>query len=154
MPLQSLRPQPRSGRASVLEHRLCSRMEIAAVTLRRSLLALKRKRRKEVQCKRPPPPNFRANDAHCSDFFRIISSLFSTSADGRYRRDPRDFSRNGPLQPELLTTLLLYMVADGNRRGYRHLLDGFWDEARSYGLELPTDTPVSAVAREVAPTAA
>jgi hypothetical protein len=35
------------------------------------------------------------------------------------------------------------MVADGNRRGYKHLLDGFWDEARSYGLPLPTDKPVS-----------
>ncbi len=60
------------------------------------------------------------------------------------RRDPRDFSRGGPLQPELLTTLLLYMVADGNRRGYQHLLEGFWDEARSYGLELPTEEAVSA----------
>lgn len=36
------------------------------------------------------------------------------------------------------------MVADGNRRGYRHLLDGFWDEARSYGLKLPTEEPISA----------
>jgi hypothetical protein len=36
------------------------------------------------------------------------------------------------------------MVADGNRRGYQHLLDGFWDEARSYGLELPTEESVSA----------
>ena len=36
------------------------------------------------------------------------------------------------------------MVADGNRRGYQHLLSGFWDEARSYGLELPTEQPVSA----------
>ena len=36
------------------------------------------------------------------------------------------------------------MVADGNRRGYQLLLDGFWDEARSYGLELPTEEPVSA----------
>lgn len=36
------------------------------------------------------------------------------------------------------------MVADGNRRGYQHLLEGFWDEARIYGLELPTDEPVSA----------
>lgn len=36
------------------------------------------------------------------------------------------------------------MVADGNRRGYRHLLDAFWDEARSLGLPLPTDEPVSA----------
>jgi len=40
--------------------------------------------------------------------------------------------------------LLLYMVADGNRRGYQHLLDGFWDEASSYGMELPTEEPVSA----------
>jgi hypothetical protein len=36
------------------------------------------------------------------------------------------------------------MVADGNRRGYRHLLDGFWDDARSYGMELPTEKPTSA----------
>ena len=36
------------------------------------------------------------------------------------------------------------MVADGNRRGYQHLLEGFWDEARSYGLELPTEKPVAA----------
>ena len=36
------------------------------------------------------------------------------------------------------------MVADGSRRGYQHLLDGFWDEARSYGLDLPTDRPISA----------
>ena len=59
-------------------------------------------------------------------------------------RDRRDFSRRGPLQPELIVTLLLYMVADGNRRGYRHLLDAFWDEARSFGLKLPTEEPVSA----------
>ena len=36
------------------------------------------------------------------------------------------------------------MVADGNRRGYQHLLAGFWDEARSYDLKLPTQEPVSA----------
>jgi hypothetical protein len=36
------------------------------------------------------------------------------------------------------------MVADGNCRGYRLLLDAFWDEARSLGLKLPTDEPVSA----------
>ena len=70
--------------------------------------------------------------------------MLSTSKDNRFRRDRRDFSRNGPLTPELLTTLLLYMVADGNRRGYEHLLSGFWDEARSYGLKLPTEDPVAA----------
>lgn len=36
------------------------------------------------------------------------------------------------------------MVADAGRRGYRHLLDAFWDEARSFELPLPTDEPVSA----------
>lgn len=38
----------------------------------------------------------------------------------------------------------MFMVADGNKRGYGHLLDAFWDEARSYGLPLPTEFPVSA----------
>ena len=38
------------------------------------------------------------------------------------------------------------MVADGNRRGYRHLIDAFWDEAHSFGLPLPCDEPVSAPA--------
>ena len=76
----------------------------------------------------------------------MISSAFSALDDQEFRRNRRDFSRGGRLQPELLITLLLYMVADGNRRGYRHLLDAFWDEARSYGLELPTDVPVSASA--------
>ena len=36
------------------------------------------------------------------------------------------------------------MVADGNWRGYRHLLPAFWDEARAYGLPLPTEEPISA----------
>jgi hypothetical protein len=76
--------------------------------------------------------------------FAVVSSILSNSEDAGFRRDPRDFSRHGLLTPQLLTTLLLYMAADGNRRGYQLLLDGFWDEARSYGLPLPTDTPVSA----------
>ena len=70
--------------------------------------------------------------------------MLRTSKAPEFRRDPRDFSRAGPLSPQLLTTLLLYMVADGNRRGYRHLLDAFWDEARVHGLPLPTAEPVSA----------
>lgn len=60
------------------------------------------------------------------------------------RREPRDFSRGGPLSPELLVTLLLYMVGDANRRGYRHLLEAFWDEARAHGLPLPCEQPISA----------
>ncbi len=74
----------------------------------------------------------------------MVTSLFSSAPCKQFRRDSRDFSRGGALSPELLTTLLMYMVADGNRRGYQHLLDGFWDEARSFGLPLPTDTAVSA----------
>lgn len=74
----------------------------------------------------------------------MVTSLLSKSSCREYRRDPRDFSRGGVLSPELLTTLLIYMVADGNRRGYQHLLESFWDEARSFGLPLPTDEAVSA----------
>lgn len=73
-----------------------------------------------------------------------MSTLFSATSERRFRRDARDFTRGGPLDPELLITLLLYMVADGNRRGYQHLLEGFWDEARGYGLPLPSDKPVTA----------
>jgi hypothetical protein len=50
------------------------------------------------------------------------------------------------LSPELLVTLLLFMVADANRRGYRHLLDAFWDECAAHGLTLPAAEPVSAPA--------
>ena len=38
------------------------------------------------------------------------------------------------------------MAGDGNRSGYRHLLDAFWDEATSFGLKLRTKSPVSAAA--------
>jgi hypothetical protein len=38
------------------------------------------------------------------------------------------------------------MVGDGNRRGYRHILDSFWDECASHGVPLPTEEPVTASA--------
>ena len=38
------------------------------------------------------------------------------------------------------------MVADGNRRGIRHLVPDFWEHAVDHGLPLPTDEPVSASA--------
>jgi len=38
------------------------------------------------------------------------------------------------------------MVADGNRRGIRHLLLDFWEQAEDFSLELPQDKPVSASA--------
>ena len=46
----------------------------------------------------------------------------------------------------MLVPFLLYMVADANRRGYRHLIDSFWDEAQSFGLALPCEEPVSSSA--------
>ena len=50
------------------------------------------------------------------------------------------------MTPELLVTLLLFMTSDSGRRGYKHLLDDFWDEARRSGIELPCEDPVSAAA--------
>ena len=41
---------------------------------------------------------------------------------------------------------MLYMVADGNRRGVRHLLPDFWEHAADHGLPLPTVEPVTASA--------
>ena len=42
--------------------------------------------------------------------------------------------------------LLLWMSADGHRRGYQLLLESFWLEAERSGLALPTEEPVSAAA--------
>ena len=38
------------------------------------------------------------------------------------------------------------MAADGGRRGYQHVLDAFWDEAKTHQVPLPADEPVSAAA--------
>ncbi len=75
-----------------------------------------------------------------------MKRTFSAIPESRYRENDRDFSRNGTLSPELLTTFMMYMVADGNRRGIRHLLPDFWEEARDHGLPLPTEKSVSASA--------
>ena len=80
------------------------------------------------------------------EHYNLITSIRASAKLGKSGVNKRDFSRNGPLSPELLVTFMLYMVADANRRGYRHLLDGFWDEARSLDIPLPTDQPVSAPA--------
>jgi hypothetical protein len=45
-----------------------------------------------------------------------------------------------------LISLLVYMAADGGRRGYQHLLDAFWEDARLNQISLPVDQPVSAAA--------
>jgi hypothetical protein len=81
-----------------------------------------------------------------SAYFNFVSSLLSTATTGEFGRNKRDFSRGGPLTPDFLVTFLLFMVADANRRGYRHLIDAFWDEAQSFDLDLPCDEPVSSAA--------
>lgn len=58
----------------------------------------------------------------------------------------RDFTRAGPLTPELLVTLLLFMAADAGRRGYSLMLDAFWEDAGRSGIDLSQDEPVSAAA--------
>lgn len=67
-----------------------------------------------------------------------------------WRKDCRskatDFTRGGPLTPELLVTLLLFMAADAGRRGYGLLLDAFWEEASRSGIALSCREPVSAAA--------
>lgn len=68
------------------------------------------------------------------------------TANDTAHHDSRDFTRDGILSPELLVTLLLFMVGDANRRGYRHLLDAFWDDCASHDVPLPTEEPVSAPA--------
>lgn len=80
-----------------------------------------------------------------SAFERISKFLTSPNPSG-FKLGPQSFTRAGPLSPELLITLLLYLVADGGRRGYRHLLEAFWDDAHSQGAPLPVDTPVSSAA--------
>jgi Transposase DDE domain len=84
-----------------------------------------------------------------SDLARIlgfVGELLSTASDPAARRRARDFSREATLTPDVLVVLLLFMAADGNRRGYRHLLDAFWDECATHDVPLPTAEPVSASA--------
>ncbi len=87
-----------------------------------------------------------ATEGTVPEFFELVSSILGAASDPRHRRRQYDFSRDGVLSPELLVTMLLFMVGDSNRRGYRHLLDAFWDECASHGLTLPTADPVSAPA--------
>lgn len=56
------------------------------------------------------------------------------------------FTRDGTLSPHLLISLLVYMAADGGRRGYQHVLDAFWEDAKINHVPLPVDRPVSAAA--------
>jgi hypothetical protein len=76
----------------------------------------------------------------------LVDQLLTTTWEHEFRSRPTDFTRAGPLTPELLVTMLLFMAGDAGRRGYGHLLDDFWDEAQRAGIKLPSPEPVSAAA--------
>lgn len=77
-------------------------------------------------------------------FFEELSSLCREAARDEIALGDYSFSRSGPLSPELITSLLLFMVGDGRHRGYREMLEAFWDSAHVAGIQLPSDVPVSA----------
>ena len=88
----------------------------------------------------------RSIQSEIRSYFTKLEGLFSSSEWKSFKDSSASFSRNGPLSPSLLIVFLLYLVADSGRRGYKNLLDSFWDECQSFGIELPTDDPVSAAA--------
>jgi hypothetical protein len=45
-----------------------------------------------------------------------------------------------------MLSIILYMIADAGRRGYKPLLDAFWDECRTLHIDLGSAAPVSAEA--------
>lgn len=77
------------------------------------------------------------------EVYQLLTLLIKDISNSRFRVQPRDFARGGDLTPELLVTFLVYMAADGNRRGVRHLLADFWSEAEELGLKLPRQDPFS-----------
>jgi hypothetical protein len=62
------------------------------------------------------------------------------------RSKAADFTRGGPLTPELLVTLPRFVAADAGRRGYGQMLDAFWEEADRSGIALASRGSVSAAA--------
>lgn len=76
----------------------------------------------------------------------LVRQLLEATWKRDYRSSSGDFTRAGPLSPELLVTLLLFMAADAGRRGYSLTLDAFWEEAGRSGINLPQEEPVSAPA--------
>ena len=77
---------------------------------------------------------------------RLVGDLLESSWGRDFRSKSSDFTRGGSLTPEVLLTLMLFMAGDAGRRGYGHLLEDFWIEARRSGIVLPCEDPVTAVA--------
>jgi IS4 transposase len=74
----------------------------------------------------------------------LFGGLWRSEVDLRDAAVPGGFTRSGVLSPDLLVTLLLFMVADAGRHGYQSLLDAFWDEAERAGIDLPCGRAPSA----------
>jgi hypothetical protein len=81
-----------------------------------------------------------------SAFLARLSSQLKQPAASDFKLRSESFTRDGALPPELLISLLVYMAADGGRRGYQLLLDDFWEESQRNEIQLPVDKPVSAAA--------
>lgn len=79
-------------------------------------------------------------------YFSEVEAFLSSPEFENLRENDADFSRSGPLSLRVMLTLILYMVADAGRRGYKPLLDAFWDECETLGIDLGTSDPVSAEA--------
>ncbi len=81
-----------------------------------------------------------------SSFQQLLDRLLAIAWSRAHFANERFFSRGGPLSPELVMTLLLFMSGDAGRRGYAQLLDEFWEQAGKAGIDLPVAEPVSAAA--------
>lgn len=67
-------------------------------------------------------------------------------ASGEWRKlglPEKDFSRHRILPLRVMLTLILYMIADAGRRGYKCLLDQFWADCRKCGIHLRSESPVT-----------
>jgi hypothetical protein len=75
-----------------------------------------------------------------------VNRLIALSDESPLKSKSSYFTRSGPLQPDVLVSLLLHIAIDGGRRGCQHLLEAFWEEAHAQNVALPTDEAVSAAA--------
>lgn len=73
----------------------------------------------------------------------LLRKLTSSHAETGMKARQADFTRGGPLSPDFVVSLLLYLVSEGRGIGYRHVMNAFWDNASTMGLDLPTTEPVS-----------
>lgn len=84
--------------------------------------------------------------ANPSEYFNQIDTFM---ASGEWRKlgiPEKDFSRDCDLSLRVMLTLILYMVADAGRRGYKCLLDQFWTDCWKCGIVLRSESPVTAAA--------